>query len=110
MPDLGDDPPSLNAPYEAEMINKDIGVNPQPYLYSGSSRRKPVDQDDLVFAILRAACGGFTLFNCLPIVGDRVHRNCAFVRVEQAAGGVKDLVEKHEIAGVKGIEVSLYCV
>jgi len=110
MPDLGNDPPAVNAPHEAKMIDKDVRMNPQPHLYSGRSRRKPVNEDDLVFAILRAACGRFTLCDHLAIVGDRVNRNCAFVRVEQAAGGMKDFVENYEIAGVEGIEIGLYRV
>lgn len=52
MPDLGNDPPAVNASHEAKMIDKDIRVNSQPHLYSCCGRRKPVDQDDLVFAFL----------------------------------------------------------
>lgn len=110
MPDLGDDPPAVNALHEAKMIDEDLRVNPQPDLYGSRIRRKPINQDDFVFALLRAACGRFTLRDHLPIIRDRVDHDCAFVSVEQAAGWMKDLVKKREIAGVKGIEIGLYCV
>jgi hypothetical protein len=45
MPDLGDDPPALDAFHEAEMVDENVGMNPQPDLHGGSGRRKPIDQE-----------------------------------------------------------------